>query len=52
MESGSIEGKCGPNWRALDLALRRGYNGLPGGMSLHQLLVQKRGVRKRYRALG
>jgi hypothetical protein len=45
--SGPINGKSGPCWRALDLALRRGYNGLRGGSSLQQLLIQKEGRRRR-----
>jgi hypothetical protein len=38
--SGPLHGTLGPNWRALDLALRRGYNGLPGGWSLYRLLAE------------
>jgi len=45
--SGPIHGTSGPCWRALDLALRRGYNGLPGGSSLQQLLIDKQGRRKK-----
>jgi len=35
------------NWRALDLALRRGYRTLPPGQSLAQLLEEYRGRRNR-----
>ena len=35
----------GENWHAIDAALRRGNRGLPGGSSLHRLLVKKRGIK-------
>jgi hypothetical protein len=41
--SGPVNGQSGPNWRALDLALRRGYHGLPCGSSLQRLLVENEG---------
>src|SRR5947208_701359 len=36
---------AGENWRALDLALKRGSRGLPGGTSLAQLLANHFGKR-------
>jgi hypothetical protein len=36
--SGAIPEAPGENWRAVNLALRRGFRGLPGGDSLAQLL--------------
>jgi hypothetical protein len=35
----------GESWRALDIALRKGLRGLPGGDSLPRLLRSARGVR-------
>ncbi len=43
--SGPIAEAPGENWRTVHEALYNGYKGLPGGCSLAQLLVQKRGVR-------
>ncbi len=34
-------------WKGVDIALRGGYRGLPGGTSLARLLAEKRGVRNR-----
>lgn len=45
VRSGPIDEAPGENWRSVNEALCRGYKGLPGGSSLAQLLVQKRGVR-------
>jgi hypothetical protein len=38
--AGPIEGVPGETWKAIDSALRFGYRGLPGGESLHLLLVR------------
>jgi hypothetical protein len=35
------------NWKAVDMALRKGFRGLSGGSSLARLLVEKRGHRNR-----
>ena len=40
--SGPVQESSEENWSALDLALRRGYRGLPGGSSLHLLLAHRR----------
>ena len=37
-----VNGVTGERWSAIHEALRRGLRGLPGGSSLHQLLVTKR----------
>src|SRR5262249_58800112 len=37
-ESGAIGGVPGETWHGVDLALRGGYRGLPGGSSLGRLL--------------
>jgi hypothetical protein len=42
--SGMVEGEPEESWHALDLALRRGYRGLPGGDSLARLRVRERGA--------
>jgi hypothetical protein len=44
--SGTIPGS-GEKWSAIDMALRRGARGLPGGSSLPKLLCEHRGVRNR-----
>ncbi len=41
--SGAIPDSDGETWRAISLALQRGWRGLPGGSSLAKLLAQKRG---------
>ena len=41
-ESGSIGGVPGETWHGVDLALRWGYRGLPGGSSLGRLLREYR----------
>jgi hypothetical protein len=43
--SGPIPEAQGTTWQGVDLALRRGQRGLPGGSSLPRLLVQHRGVK-------
>jgi hypothetical protein len=46
-ESGRIEEAPGETWNAVDLALKVGRRGLPGGSSLAQLLAEGRGRRNR-----
>jgi hypothetical protein len=43
--SGAIHGAPGETWLAIDMALRKGRRGLPGGSSLARLLAQRCGVR-------
>jgi pyrroloquinoline quinone (PQQ) biosynthesis protein C len=43
--SGLIVGTLTDTWCAINLALRRGTRGLPGGTTLARLLQEKRGVR-------
>jgi hypothetical protein len=43
--AGHVLGAPREKWRNLDMALRRGYRGLPSGSSLARLLAQQRGVR-------
>jgi hypothetical protein len=38
--SGPVPGTAGESWRAVNLSLRNGYRGLPGGDSLARLLVR------------
>jgi hypothetical protein len=45
VSSGEVYDDPNENWRALDLDLRLGLRGLPGGTSLARLLAQERGVR-------
>jgi hypothetical protein len=45
INSGEVYDAPGERWDLLDNALRQGLRGLPGGSSLHQLLVKKRGLR-------
>src|SRR5260370_32307104 len=47
--SGPVEGLPGVSWRQVDMALRRGRGGLPGGSSLPRLLAERRGARPRLR---
>ncbi len=42
--SGPIPGTLGETWARVDMALRRGGRGLPGGSSLLRLLAEARGV--------
>src|SRR5262249_53569796 len=44
-DSGSVLCTVGENYNALDMALRVGSRGLPGGSSLARLLAKHRGVR-------
>jgi pyrroloquinoline quinone (PQQ) biosynthesis protein C len=43
-ESGCVSSDPEENWNALDMSLRTGNRGLPGGSSLARLLARKRGV--------
>ncbi|MGO8753159.1 MAG: hypothetical protein ACLQNE_45025 [Thermoguttaceae bacterium] len=43
--SGPVEEAPDEKWRSIDGAMRQGIRGLPGGCSLIQLLVRKRGAR-------
>jgi hypothetical protein len=43
--SGRIANSLGENWNAVDVALRKGFRGLPAGSSLPRLLAEQRGVR-------
>jgi hypothetical protein len=47
--SGPIPEAPGTTWRAVDLALRQGNRGLPGGASLNRLLHDHRGIPLRTR---
>jgi hypothetical protein len=40
--AGQVAGAPGETWRALDVALRQGLRGLPGGDSLARLLRRHR----------
>jgi hypothetical protein len=42
-----VAGAAGETWKGLDLALRFGHRGLPGGTSLAVLLAQRAGARNR-----
>src|SRR5262249_54433912 len=44
-QSGPILEAPGETWMAVDMALRNGLRGLPGGTTLPFLLAQQRGVR-------
>ena len=48
-DSGNVEGEIDLTWCGIDIALRHGNRGLPGGSSLAQLLAERRGVRNRMR---
>jgi hypothetical protein len=43
--SGLIEDAAGETWLAVDAALRKGWRGLPGGLSLYRLIRQHRAGR-------
>jgi hypothetical protein len=43
--SGPVWGVPGQTWQGIEMALRFGFRGLPGGSSLAQLLAKERGVR-------
>jgi hypothetical protein len=45
--SGPVQGAPGEVWRALDIDLRGGFRGLPGGDSLARLLERERGHTRR-----
>jgi len=44
-DSGIIVGALAEKWMNVDMALRKGLRGLPGGSSLARLLAEQRGVR-------
>ena len=44
-KDGPIAGTSGESWWAVDMALRKGLRGLPGGSSLARILAAKRGVK-------
>lgn len=44
---GMVPNSGGEKWSAVDMALRAGVRGLPGGCSLARLLAEHRGVRNR-----
>jgi hypothetical protein len=46
-DSGPIADAPGEVWRNVDMALREGHRGFPGGSSLAQLLAKRRGVPNR-----
>jgi len=43
--SGQIDGTAGESWTAIQIALRKGRRGLPGGSSLARLLEERCGFR-------
>ncbi len=43
--SGAVSGEPGQTWSAIQVALRGGHRGLPGGSSLFQVLALHRGAR-------
>jgi hypothetical protein len=45
--SGAVSGAPGEDWKNIDMALRKGSRGLPGGTSLAQLLTQRRPKQRR-----
>src|SRR5262245_12580690 len=49
--SGQVLASVGENYKALDMALRAGSRGLPGGSSIARLLTKHRGVRNRKQLL-
>jgi len=42
--SGPITSATGETWMAVDMALRKGRRGMPGGSSLAQLLAERQGI--------
>jgi|SRR5579864_4648996 len=48
-KSGPVSGQIDVTWCGIDVALKHGNRGLPGGSSLPQLLAEHRGVRNRMR---
>jgi hypothetical protein len=47
LNAGPVADAPGETWGALNLALRNGHRGLPGGSSLARLLAERRGRRPR-----
>lgn len=48
-EGGRVHGAPDEKWHNIDMALRQGHRGFPGGWSLPQLLAEHRGVRNHVR---
>lgn len=48
-DSGPVADAPGETWMGIDIALRQGHRGLPGGSSLAQLLAKRRGARDHMR---
>ena len=48
-DGGRVYGAPDEKWRNIDMALRQGHRGFPGGWSLPQLLAEYRGVRNHLR---
>ena len=48
LESGSIVGTEKETWNGINQALKKGYRGLQGGLSLAKLLASQRGARNPY----
>jgi hypothetical protein len=46
-KSGPVAGAPGETWKGVEMALRWGYRGLPGGTSLARLLALRAGARNR-----
>jgi hypothetical protein len=46
-DSGAIGDASGETWTAVDVGLKAGRRGLPGGSSLARLLAERRGARNR-----
>jgi hypothetical protein len=46
-DSGAVAAAPGETWSAVNMALRQGLRGLPGGDSLARLLSRERGLRER-----
>jgi hypothetical protein len=46
MESGPVHGVASETWAVVEVSLRNGLRGLPGGDTLYQLLRRERGVRR------
>ncbi len=47
VNSGPVDGAPGEGWQAINIALVKGYRGLPGGSSIARLLANERGVRNK-----
>jgi hypothetical protein len=47
VDSGAVRGQDGERWSAIDLQLRKGMRGLPGGWTLNRLLEEHRPAERR-----